>query len=94
MQILRWNRFTLKGGLIVWRLISNQVGSSVLLNPALHRFTGYCSACFPIPRVSSQISNHLDSPSGTCYYFCGLTRGVKSTRPFCFASKRVFLPTG
>nr|CAI5820460.1 unnamed protein product [Callosobruchus analis]CAI5841421.1 unnamed protein product [Callosobruchus analis] len=44
MQILRWNRFTLKGGLIVWHLISNQVGSSVLLNPALHRFTGYCSA--------------------------------------------------
>ncbi|VEN59141.1 unnamed protein product [Callosobruchus maculatus] len=44
MQILRWNRFTLKGGLIVWRLISNQAGSSVLLNPVLHRFTGYCSA--------------------------------------------------
>ncbi|VEN38970.1 unnamed protein product [Callosobruchus maculatus] len=33
-----------EGGLIVWRLISNQVGSSVLLNPVLHRFTGYCSA--------------------------------------------------
>ncbi|VEN36092.1 unnamed protein product [Callosobruchus maculatus] len=25
-------------------MLDNQVGSSVLLNPVLHRFTGYCSA--------------------------------------------------
>ncbi|VEN39659.1 unnamed protein product [Callosobruchus maculatus] len=39
MQILRWNRSKRGNG-----KLDNQVGSSVLLNPVLHRFTGYCSA--------------------------------------------------
>ncbi|VEN44665.1 unnamed protein product [Callosobruchus maculatus] len=39
MQIVGWNRSKRENG-----KLNNQVGSSVLLNPVLHRFTGYCSA--------------------------------------------------